>query len=446
MHTSKIAVIGGGVAGIVAAHLLQRQHSVTLYEANDYLGGHTNTVTVPTGPDAGVGIDTGFIVLNDWTYPNFHRFLAELGVGWRYSDMCFSFHCRESGLQYGSSNFDSIFAQRRNLLNLPFLKMLRDVQRFWRVALTDLESNAVQYETLREFLTRHRLTGRVMHDYIVPISAAIWSSSNQEILDFPARTFLHFYRNHGLLAYLKQPRWQTVVGGSSAYVAAFRAQFSGQIRLATPVQSLRRDDLGVDVIDNRGECERFDRVVIAAHADQALTMLEAPSPLERELLGCWRYNLNRTVLHTDPAFLPPTRRAWASWNYSREPGEHGSGPVSVTYHMNRLQGLRCAREYCVTLNPRREIEAERIVKAIDYTHPVFTVAALRSQERLCELNGQQNTWFCGSYFCFGFHEDAVRSGLAVANSINGQPAESAWPEGTAPATFANRNGNSSELS
>jgi len=411
---ARVAVVGGGVSGIVSAYLLSRRYDVTLYERSDYLGGHTNTIEIPSGPDKGIAVDTGFIVLNDHTYPNFHRFLSQLNVPVRYADMSFSFSCDNTGLEYCSRTLASLFAQRRNIVNPRFLKMLYDVPRFWKAGAADLASGAAQKKTLKEWLHQHRLTGAVATDYLIPISAAIWSSPDTHMMEFPAHTFLHFFKNHGLLGYLNQPRWQTVVGGSYQYVKAFAAQFPGTIKLSTAVRSIRAEGAGVVVADSKGESQRYADVVVAAHADEVLPILENASAIERDIFTPWAYERNHTVLHTDVRFLPRTKRAWASWNYRREVGEVGSEPVSVTYYMNGLQGFSAQEQYCVTLNPRAPIDPSKIVYQVEYTHPCYTVAAVAARDRIAAELRDSHIHFVGSYFGFGFHEDAVSSAVRMA--------------------------------
>lgn len=416
-----IAVVGGGVAGITAAHLLSQRHRVTLYERNDYLGGHTNTIVIPDGPDAGTPVDTGFIVLNDRTYPLLHRLLARLGVAVRYADMSFGYHCRRTGLAYSGKSVDSLFAQRRNLLRPSFWRMLAEIRRFGAEAARDLAAGGFDGRSLGRYLESGRYGREFVAHYILPMGAAIWSTPGAELLEFPAQTFARFFANHGLLSLRERPRWQTVVGGSHAYVKAFRAAFRGEPRVGAPVASVRRTEQGAVVRLADGSRRSFDRVFLAAHADESLALLEDPSPEERRLLGAWRYARNETVLHTDASILPPLRRAWASWNCLREPGAHGGGGrgdrLAVTYDMNNLQGLRTQEQYCVTLN--REIDKSRIIRRFVYTHPMYTFDSVRSQEGLPSLNGKRFTYFCGSYFGYGFHEDAVRSAVSAAGELGG---------------------------
>lgn len=414
----RIAVIGAGVAGIVASYLLQDRHHVTLFEKEPRLGGHTNTVLVDSSAGQ-IPIDTGFIVLNDKTYPLMHRFLSRLQVPWRWSNMSFGYYDENSGLQYAGTGFSGLFAQPRNFFSPRFVKMLFEIRRFSTAALKALEQNESEM-TLGSFFSKHKFPEALVRDYVVPIGAAIWSAPHTAMLEFPAITFFRFFKNHGLLSLKDRPRWQTVVGGSHSYLKKFEETFAGRVRKNAAIRSVSRGESGVVLRFEDNSDEQFDAVIFATHADQSLKLLADPSKEERELLGSWSYQRNYTVLHSDRSFLPPLRRAWASWNYRREKGQTEDSPISVTYHMNRLQGISGPEEYCVTLNPKREISKERVIREIEYTHPVFSQAAIRSQESLSNLNGVRNTWFCGSYFGYGFHEDAIASGVRVAQSFGAE--------------------------
>lgn len=413
----KIAVVGGGVAGIVAAYLLQKHHEVTLFEQNDYLGGHTHTIEITEGPDAGTAVDTGFIVLNDATYPLFQKFLRHLGVETRISDMSFGFNCRQTGLVYAGTDLNGLFAQRRNVINPKFLGFLREIMRFCRQALDDLEENAVPQVSLGEYLQRGHFSPYMIDNYLVPMAAAIWSTPALRVVDFPAGPFLYFFRNHGLLSMRNRPLWRTVVGGSFSYVKAFTRTFQGQLKLATPVQSILRHEQHVVLTLGDGSTFSCDQVVIASHADQALRLLADPGETEQRLLSSWQYQKNHTVLHTDSSVLPKLKHAWASWNFTREAGGDAEHPVYVTYYMNRLQGLHAERDYCVTLNRQKSFRDEEVIAAMDYHHPLYTDESMATQKELPQLNGQNRTYFCGSYFGYGFHEDAVRAGAAVGEAF-----------------------------
>jgi len=413
-----IAVVGGGVAGIVAAYLLQHRHHVTLFEKNSYLGGHTHTIQIPSGPDAGLAVDTGFIVFNDQTYPHFETFLTRLGVASRLSEMSFSFCCRQSGLFYAGHNLNGLFAQRRNLLRPGYWLFLREILRFCRTARADLAQGRVPSVDLAAYLSRHRFSAFMAENYLLPMAAAIWSAPPGAVGSFPAEPFLRFFLNHGLLSLRHRPNWKTVTGGSHSYVKAFWAGFKGQVRLNAPVASIVRDQRGPKLHLGAGQEESFDRVVIATHADQALRLLADPDEREERLLSPWRYQKNHAVLHTDSSLLPPVRRACSSWNFIRERQGDTRSPVSVTYYMNRLQGLQSRRDYCVTLNHEGAFAPGSVIAEMDYHHPQYNFAAMDTQAELPDLNGNRQSYFCGSYFGYGFHEDAVRSAIAVGRHFD----------------------------
>jgi uncharacterized protein len=410
----RIAVVGGGVAGIATSHLLQRRHEVTLFEKNDYVGGHTNTIVIDQGPDAGTPVDTGFIVLNDRTYPLLMRFLADLEVPIRKSDMSFSYTCLRTGLQYASRNLDTLFAQRGNLLRPAFWRFLIEIVRFNLKTRKRLDAGALRGLSLGEYLRRESILPSLVESYLMPMAAAIWSTPDARMMDFPAESFFRFMENHGLLSVSDQPQWYCVEGGSHAYVKAFLKGFTGRVFTDRQVERIRRTETGAVLAFAGGMEESFDKVVIAAHADEALSLLEDPSPEEKACLSPWSYNRNTVVLHTDASFLPENPRAQASWNYLREKDASPGTPVMLTYHMNQLEGLKTASQYCVTLNPLRPVERGRIIRELVYHHPMYTAVAVATQRSLPALNGRRHTFFCGSYFGYGFHEDALRSGLQVA--------------------------------
>ena len=412
----RIGIVGGGVAGIVASWLLGQKHHVTLFESNDYLGGHTHTIVVDQGADAGTPVDTGFIVLNDRTYPLLNTFLDRLGVSTRPTGMSFSFHDRVSGLVYSGSGLNGLFAQRRNLIRPSFLKMVRGIFQFWADAKRDLAAGSVPPVSLGEYL-EGRYPRTTIDNYILPMAAAIWSTSASEVHRFPAESFLHFFNNHGLLGVRDRPQWMTVAGGSHSYVKAFQDSFGGRILLGAQVKTVSRHEGGVTIRTAKDEEYTFHRAVMAVHADDALSLLEDPSGDETRLLGPWRYQVNNTVLHTDTSVLPPQTRAWSSWNYCREDGEGDTRPVSVSYSMNLLQGLNTANHYCVSLNRQTPIREDAVIARMIYRHPSYTFASVGTRGELHQLNGVRNTWFCGSYFGYGFHEDAVRSAVDVGRDF-----------------------------
>lgn len=411
----KVAVVGAGVAGIVSAYLLQRRYQVTLYERNDYIGGHTHTIVIKEGEDAGTPVDTGFIVFNEKTYPNFIRFLSQLGVGRQKSSMTFSYSCRIRNLCYGTENAGTFFVQKKNLFNPFFWQMFFGILSFNRTTPGLLEKGALRGFTMGEYLKSHRYSTRFIEDYLLPVSAAVWSAPDVKMLDFPMETFARFFANHGLFSVLQHPQWYTVAGGSHSYVKAFLREFKGDVQEGRPVASIRRTEKGVEVQTKDGARERFDKVVIAAHADEALSLLADPSDEEQRLLSRWQYSDNRTVLHTDTTFLPSDPVVWSSWNYVRTREVSSGSPVSLTYYMNRLQNLNARHHYCVTLNTDRDIPSGHLIREIMYTHPLYTFDALSSQDSLREMNGANNTFFCGAYLGYGFHEDAVRSAIEVAD-------------------------------
>lgn len=422
----KVAVIGAGVAGLVAAwEIAKKDHDVTIFERRQRLGGHTHTWVLERGIDAGAAIDTGFIVCNNKTYPNFHRFLAELGVRARWADMSFGFHDEDTGLQYAGTSLNGLFADRRNVVSPGFWVMLKDIRRFCRLALGDLESDpaALSRMTLGAWLRRQRINRRTVDDYLVPMGAAIWSTPAAKMLEFPALSYIRFFRNHGLLSLKDRPRWQTVKGGSHSYLVAFSQAFEGDIRLGARIETIKRGGDGVVIRHEGGAEERFDRVVIAVHADQVLPLLEKPTLAERRLFGAWSYEDNHVVLHSDESVMPPNRRAWASWNYTREKGARGDAPLSMTYWMNNLQGLDTMEEYFVTLNRQGAIRDDCIVQEFRYFHPTYTRRSLSTQPFLPRLNGRRNTWYCGSYFSYGFHEDATKSAVLAAKDFPGTERE-----------------------
>ena len=402
------AVIGGGVAGIVAAHLLQKTRRVSLFEAGDYLGGHTHTIPIPDGPDAGTPVDTGFIVFNEATYPHFIRFLAELEVPSRLSEMSFGFHCRQTGFAYAGNDLNGLFAQRTNLFSPRFYRFLLEIARFSKQGLADLQREE-QLGSLREYVRRHQYMPFMVDNYLKPMAAAIWSAPTGQILDFPARSFLLFFKNHGLLSLRNRPAWRTVAGGSSSYVKAFTNRFTGSLHLRSPIRKITRTPDGVRLELADRSIEHFDEVVIAVHADQAFSLLADPTPDEKRLLAPWRYEANSTVLHTDISVLPPMRRAWACWNFKRDGNAGPEQPAFVTYSMNLLQGLTTEHQYLVTLNRPSAYDERQVIARMIYHHPVYTERSMATQAGLPSLNGVNNTCFCGSYFGYGFHEDAVRS-------------------------------------
>ncbi|MFT4767291.1 MAG: putative NAD/FAD-binding protein [Glaciecola sp.] len=413
----QIAVIGSGISGLACAHYLSTEHTVSVFEANKRLGGHTATMDVELGTRR-FAIDTGFIVFNDWTYPNFIALMDELGVSSRETAMGFSVRDEDTGLEYSGTNLDSLFAQRRNIVSPRFLKMVRDILRFNKESLADLESGTLaEDESLGSYLTRKNYSEAFKRDYLVAMGSAIWSSDCASILEFPVQFFVRFFKNHGLLSVSNRPQWRVIEGGSREYIAPLCRRFEQRIYTGTPVSRVRRDAAGVTLVLENGSEQRFDQVVIATHSDHALTMLDAPSVEEREILAALPYQANDVVLHTDTRLLPDNRKTWSSWNYRL--GVDDSRAV-LTYNMNILQGITAPETFCVTLNDTASINPHRILGRFTYDHPVFSLAGMAAQQRWADINGQQNTWFCGAYWHNGFHEDGVVSALRVTEAINKQ--------------------------
>jgi predicted NAD/FAD-binding protein len=413
-HRRKIAVVGCGVAGLTAAWLLSRKHEVHLFEKNGYLGGHTRTLKIESGPDAGLAVDTGFIVMNHRNYPLFTKVLEQLGVELADSSMTFSFHDSASGYGYSGNTLGTLFPKLSYYFMPKHLGLVRDLARFARIGYRDLQSGTLEGKTLAEYFATRRFGHNFLESYFYPMGAAIWSSPVEEMQHFPAQPYLHFLENHGLLRLTNRPQWRYVQGGSRTYVEAMLKDFDQPANLNAAPQGIRRLPDGVIIRSGDGEDLKFDHVVIGAHADEALKLLEDPDKEEQANLSPWRYQPNEVVLHTSKSHLPPDPRQWSSWNFMREPEDGGKRPVRVSYYMNRLQALQTTENYIVTLNAGSSIPEETIINRTTLTHPLYSKEALATQSRLYRINGARNTWFCGSYFGYGFHEDAVRSAVEVA--------------------------------
>ena len=421
----KVAIVGSGIAGLGAAHALRGKADITLLEAGDYFGGHTHTVDIHLSTPTGLvthGIDTGFLVFNERTYPQLIALFAELGVPTAQSDMSFSVQAPgamgQRALEWSGSSLNTVFAQRRNLFNPRFLRMLRDVMRFNQLA-TDIALRNAEGELMQPlagFLDQHQLSVEFRDWYFLPMLGCIWSCPTDQMLQFPVATMIRFCHNHGLIQVTNRPQWWTVNGGARQYVEKIVAGISDK-RLNNPVQRVVRDALGVDVTVN-GQTERFDKVILASHSDQSLALLADATAAEREVLGAIRYQPNRAVMHTDTSVLPQKRRAWAAWNYARAAdGGHDSAQVCLHYLINRLQPLPFDTPVVVSLNPLHAIDPLSIHGSFEYAHPVFDLAAIRAQGQLPQLQGQQNTYFCGAWTGYGFHEDGLKSGLAAAHAL-----------------------------
>jgi uncharacterized protein len=423
----RVAIVGTGISGMLCARLLHSDHEVTVFEAGDYIGGHTNTVDVDIAGRR-FAVDTGFIVCNDWTYPHFLQMLRRLGVATQPSDMSFSVRCKRTGLEYNGTSLNTLFAQRSNLLRPSFHRMIRDILRFNKEAL-ELLDKSDERTTLGEYLDTKHYSREFLENYILPMGGAIWSAEPQAMRAFPARYFVQFFKNHGMLSVDERPEWRVVSGGSSRYMRALTQPFRDRIRLKSPVVSIRRFDTHVEVTSGSGASERFDHVIVSAHSDQALAMLSDASPAERTILGAIPYQENIAVLHTDESVMPKRKLAWAAWNYHLD--AQSKSHVAVTYWMNHLQSLDAPVNFCVTLNDVDGIDPAQVLRRIRYHHPVYTTEGVAAQKRRPEISGVRRTWFCGAYWGYGFHEDGVNSALAVAQEF-GKSLEDIEPALAAP--------------
>jgi predicted NAD/FAD-binding protein len=412
----RVAVVGGGIAGLSAAWLLSQRHDVVLFEADPRLGGHANTTEAP-GFNGPAPVDTGFIVYNEPNYPNFTALLKHLGVATLPADMALSVSLDEGAFEYSSFGALGLFAQKRNIFSARFWAMLRDVTRFYRHGPKDLARLEAPLTSLDDYLEQKGYCQAFRDDHLLPQAAAIWSTPLAAIREYPAAALIRFFQNHGMMQVFGRGLWRTVAGGSRAYVRALAGEFAGEVRTSARVTGVRRVGGAAEVRDATGRVERFDHVVIAAHGDAALSVLDDPSPEERRLLSAFRYSRNLAVLHTDPSLMPKRKRAWTSWNHigRREAPEAGC----VTYWMNRLQTIKDAPDLFVTLNPTRPIAPEAVIRSEVYDHPLFDARAIAAQREIWSLQGVRQTWFCGSYFGHGFHEDALQAGLAVAEQLGG---------------------------
>lgn len=402
----KIAIIGTGIAGNVVAYKLRQEHDITVFESGTHVGGHTNTVDVYEN-GRGYAVDTGFIVFNDRTYPNFVRLLDDIGQESQQSEMSFSVQARDSGIEYSGSSLNSLFAQRRNILRPRFHRMIRDILHFNETALPSVD-HLDESLSLGDYLDENGYGQEFVDHYLVPMAAAIWSAEPVSVLDMPVKFLVRFFDNHGLLQIKDRPVWRVIKGGSRQYVTRLVAEHRDRIRLNSPVQSVRRLGNSVELYSASGGKELFDYVFVACHSDQALSLLKDATPTEREVLGAIRYQQNEAILHTDESLMPKRRRAWAAWNYHIP--QDATRHVAVTYNMNILQGLETSSQYLVTLNNDRDIDPARIIRTVQYEHPVYSRESVAAQRRQADIN-QNRTFFCGAYWRNGFHEDGVVSAL-----------------------------------
>ena len=403
----RVAIVGTGIAGNVAAYKLNQQADITVFEANNYIGGHSNTLEVETerGP---VPVDTGFIVFNDRTYPNFIALLDELGVASQDSTMSFSVQTAGKAIEYNGAGLNALFAQRRNLLRPSFHRMIRDILRFNEDAKSAVGHTGTE-TSLAEFLRAGAYSREFIEHYLVPMGAAIWSAEPDMMSSMPADFFLRFFENHGLLDIKNRPQWKTICGGSREYVANLVAGHRDRIRLGCAVQKITRAEDRVLLHLERNTIEEFDYVFLACHSDQALRLLESPSQTEKTVLGAIPYQYNQAILHTDASLMPRRKLAWGAWNYHLP--EDGNDSVTLTYHLNTLQRLQTEKDYFVTLNSNKLIRPDSVIAKVDYEHPVFTASSVAAQNRQQEVCGIERTYYCGAYWRYGFHEDGVVSAL-----------------------------------
>ena len=407
----KFAIIGSGISGLTAAYLLNRNHDVTVYESNDYVGGHTHTHEIVLNGKKWA-VDTGFIVYNERTYPNFIKLLDQLKVERQLTSMGFSVKSSQKDLEYAGHSINALFAQRSNILRPSFIRMLRSILRFNSEAEHHLD-NLEEFVTLGDYLSLYNYPEEFINDFIIPMGAAIWSTKPVNMMKMPAIFFIQFFRNHGLLAVKNRPNWWVIKGGSKCYVEKMTISFNDKIRIATPVKKVKRNERSIEVIYGKTsqESETFDAVIFATHSDQALSLLEKPSVQEVKILEALQYQKNEALLHLDESILPKRKLAWASWNYLLD--QNPEEPVALTYNMNILQSLNSDHTFCVTLNNHDAIDPSKVIKKIIYYHPLYTVDAIKAQNRKHEISGQKNTYYCGAYWHNGFHEDGVVSALDV---------------------------------
>jgi predicted NAD/FAD-binding protein len=420
MSKERLAVIGGGIAGLGAAWLLRKRYDVTVFERERHIGGHSNTVEVEENGRR-VPIDTGFMVFNKVTYPYLVRLFDELRVPIKPTEMSFSVRNDELDIEYNGMGLNRVFAQRANLVRPRFLKLLAQIMRFFRVANASLDDESLEKMSLDEFVRRHRLGDDFLRLYLVPMSASIWSITPGGALDFPAATLVRFFHNHGFLGVTTHHPWFTVDGGSREYVKRMLADLP-RTHASSPVASVEASADQATVRTKDGAAHTFDRVILAAHADESLALLQSPTPLQEKLLSAFRYQANETLLHTDATVMPQRKLAWAAWNYRMEPSGEGERP-STHYYMNRLQGVSDRENYFVSLNYADRIDPEKVLWRTNYTHPIFDRGALMAQHHLPSINAEspdQRIFFCGSYFRYGFHEDALASGVQCAHAVCGE--------------------------
>ncbi len=412
---AKIAILGTGVAGLGLGHFIHQEHDITYYDTNHYIGGHTNTVDVAEGKKL-LPIDTGFIVFNEVTYPNLTRLFKELSVETKNSSMSFSVQHLPSRLEFCGSGVNGLFAQRSNIFNIPYLKLLYQINRFNTESPAILDDPKYQNYTLKQYILEKKMGTDILYRYIIPMSSAVWSTEEREMLEFPAVSLVRFFHNHGFLGLNTQHQWKTVVNGARSYVKKIIEPFKDKFQLKNGAKKVFREEGRVKLILQDGSFEYYDKLVFACHADTALSLLENPTLDEKNLLQNFRYQKNIATLHTDESIMPRKKLAWSSWNYRVEDNNESS----VVYWMNSLQGISDKTNYFVSINDPNKVNPQKIIRKIDYEHPIFSVNAMKAQEKLSTLNQGKEIYFCGSYFKYGFHEDAFTSGLNLARTLLGR--------------------------
>ncbi len=408
--TQRIAIVGSGISGLTCASLLSQRYDVSVFEANDYLGGHTHTIDVPS-ETGNHYIDTGFIVFNKKTYPNFTRLLDQHQVAYHPSEMSFSYRSAHHHMEYCGTNLNTLFADRRNLLKPAFYRFLGDILRFNQDAKRYIQTGQTAL-SIAEFTRSMNYHPLFVDAYLVPVIAAIWSKHSQDAFNCAAHFLFEFFDTHGLLSVFGRPQWYVITGGSRQYIPAFTRAIRDQIYLNSPVEAIERHTHGV-VLKAKGETWHFDKVILATHSDQALKLLTRPTDNEVATLGAIPYTTNETILHTDVSVMPKRRRAWASWNYY----DIGKPEATLTYYMNRLQGLNTPQDFCVSVNLGHHIDPQKILRRLQYAHPCFTQNAITAQQQYNDINGHAHTYYCGAYWGYGFHEDGVKSALRVCKSL-----------------------------
>ena len=408
----KIAIIGSGISGLTAAYLLCKNHDIAVFEANDYIGGHTHTHEIAL-EKKNWRIDSGFIVYNENTYPNFIKLLKKLNVATQKTSMGFSVKAPDKNLEYSGGSLNSLFAQRRNLFRPSFYRMIRDILRFNRVSISKLKGLS-ETTTIGEFLKNNNFGTQFIENYIIPMGAAIWSTATEKTIEMPAVFYIRFFQNHGLLQINKRPQWHVIKDGSKSYIKKIIEPFKSRILLSTPVRKVKRYEHGIEVFYGREESsDMFDKVIFANHSNQALELLDEPSHEESLILGALPYQKNVALIHTDSAILPRKKTTWSSWNYLL--CADNSKPVTLTYNMNILQSLDSKTDFLVTLNSNNHVNPQKVIKTITYHHPLFTVAGIKAQKQKHLISGKNNTFYCGAYWGYGFHEDGVNSALDVCS-------------------------------